>query len=230
MENLILKYMTERMGNPSAEEKESGPVITISREFGCEGYELAEHLVDAINKKQNIKKEQSKWIVVHKDILENAALELHSKPHIISHIFNAEERGFLTELIASFSGKSHVGDENIKNAITKIIKGYADRGHVIIVGRGGCIISRMAPKSLHLKVVAPLDTRIEIVAKRFNLNHLQAKEKIEEMDHHRSAFLSLFKCSLPDNELFDITFNRKKFSKQEIVDLIMKIIEEKNFI
>ncbi|MFA6924665.1 MAG: cytidylate kinase-like family protein [Bacteroidales bacterium] len=230
MENLILKYLSERMDKQHDEEKEKGSVITISREFGCEGYELAELLINAINKKNNDKKEHPKWIVLHKDILEEAALELNSKPHIISHIFNAEERGFLAELIASFSGSTHVSDETIKNAITKIILGYAEKGHVIIVGRGGCIISRMAPKSLHIRIVAPFEMRVEIVAKRFNISPSQAKEKIEEMDKHRSAFLSLFKCALTDNELFDITFNRKKFTKHEITDTIIKIIEDKNFI
>jgi cytidylate kinase len=224
MENILLKYLTRSLESHDST-KEFGPVITISRDYGCGGTKLACLLADAFNKKQSLKHNFNNWRVINKEILDKSATELHSKPHMISHLFDAEERGFYADIVASFAGKYYVSDDRIKNTITKVIKSYAEEGNSIIVGRAAFIFTKHINKSLHVKLLAPYDWRVNSIAERFNLSLKDAKANVSEIDMQRNRFLKLFKSNINDADDFDMVFNLKSISKPDIVKAIVDLSE-----
>jgi cytidylate kinase len=224
MENILLKYLTRSLESQD-NTKEFGPVITISRDYGCGGTKLACLLADKINKKQSIESNFINWRVINKEILDKSATELHSRPHMISHLFNAEERGFYADIVASFAGKYYVSDERIKNTITKVIKSYAEEGNTIIVGRAAFIFTKHIRKSLHIKLLAPYDWRVNSIAERFDLSMKDAKVNVSEIDLQRNRFLKMYKSNINDADDFDMVFNLKSISKSDIVKVIVDLAE-----
>jgi len=231
MENILYKYLSsEKKIESSEDKKELGPVITISRDFGCDGNEIGSLLVGAINKRIPAKSEYPKWKCINKEILTKSAEELHANSEKVLHFFKGEEKGYIGDIVNSFLDKEYVSDEFIKNTISKVIKGFGEEGHIVIVGRAGFINTRHIPKSLHIKLVAPFEWRVKNFAKRHNMHYVDAIEAVKVMGGERDKFLHFFRYDQNDNENFDIIFNRKTLSKYEIITAILDILEFKMFI
>ena len=58
------------------------PVITISREFGCEATPIAEGLIEKLN---TLHTKQNDWQIISKEILEDVSNELNVTPVRIEH-------------------------------------------------------------------------------------------------------------------------------------------------
>ena len=81
MENLLLKYMNERIGKaPLMSPPQPGPVITISRQCGCNANDVAEVLIEKINATYGNNKNFVSWKHVSKEILALASEELKMHP------------------------------------------------------------------------------------------------------------------------------------------------------
>lgn len=221
----LIKYLTYKIEKEKKEIKEPGPVITISRDYGCPGKKVAEKLVDEINKKMIVKGKDIRWRYVTKEILAEAAKELEMEPEKLKYVFDYETKSVLDDIIASHTYKYYKSDKKIRNTIKKVIRNIANEGNVVIVGRGGVAITRDIAKSLHIKLEAPLEWRVIRVAEKHNISFEDARERVLEIDKKRAEFRELFEGKDTDYTTFDITFNCMTLSIEEIALIIVKAAE-----
>ncbi|MCK5538068.1 MAG: cytidylate kinase-like family protein [Bacteroidales bacterium] len=220
--NIFLNYLNDR----SSEDKQKiypGPVITISRDYGCYASEIAQKLTAKIN--EEIK--GPKWQYITKEILVEAAKELGSREHEIAHIFGAESKTFLGDLAISFGQKKYTSDALIKKTIKKVVRAYSEQGHTVIVGRAGSIIAEDITKSLHIKLIAPKEWRINAIANRYELLKTDATKIVEEHDITRTKFMEFFSDRSPDCDLFQAVFNRASLNTNQIVNAIFYLAKQK---
>lgn len=230
MDNFLIKYLSERHPEKKEAPRPLNPVITISREYGCYGSRIAELLCQKLLDRSNLLGLKQPWKWLTKEILEKSAMDLKVEPENITHIFGAEEKGILEDILSSFTGKQHASDLKIKKTITNVVKSYSQEGYAIIVGRASSIILKDYPKALHIKLFAPFKWRVDCLKDRLKITTFQSKKMVKEMEERRATFLKFFKGTLPDSEIFDISFNRKTLNENEIVDTIIKILESKKYI
>lgn len=221
----LIKYLTDKVEKEKKEIKEPGPVITISRDYGCPGKKVAEKLVEEINKKMIVKGKDIRWRYVTKEILAEAAKELEMEPEKLEYVFDYETKSILDDIIASHTYKYYKSDKKIRNTIKKVIRNIATEGNVVIVGRGGVAITRDIAKSLHIKLEAPLEWRVIRVAEKHNISFEDARERVLEIDKKRAEFRELFEGKDTDYTTFDITFNCMTLSIEEIALIIVKAAE-----
>jgi len=229
MDNILIQYMSKRVKDKDGSKYEN-PVITISREYGCYASRIAEVLCQKLLLRSNQLGLTQPWKCLTKEVLEKSAAELKVEPENISHIFGAEEKGILEDILLSFASKQYTSDAKIKKTITDVIKSYGEQGHVIIVGRASPIILKDHPKALHLKLYAPFKWRSDCIRERFKISANEARDVVKEMEERRSVFMKYFRGNLPESDMFDATFNRKTLTENEIVDSIIKILELKKLI
>ncbi len=223
MENLFLHYMHERVRREEEHTvQDPGPVITISREYGCYGSEIAELLTEKINK-AHATEEKPEWVFVSHQVLHDAAESLQTKPDDISHIFGAKEKSIFGDLVSIFSKDKYLSDIQIKRTLAQIVRSYSEQGNSIIVGRAGCVLAKHIKKSLHVRLIAPFCWRVNVIKDRFNLSSSDAVEKVKETDKRRETFMEFFRGNKPDSELFDIILNRSTIETEVIVDQIMQL-------
>ncbi len=231
MDNILMHYLSERIRKEDDQtQKEPGPVITLSRQYGCYGSEIARLLADKLNEKVKKCKQEYEWRYIAKEVIDEAAKHLDTDPSHIAHIFAAKERSFLEDMAMAFSIKKYTRDPEIKKLISKIVKKYAEQGHVIIVGRAGCVLAKHIEKSLHVRLIAPDKYRIEQIMKRFDLDKKSATKRIETFDEHRRVFMKFYNGDKPEAELFELILNREKLSPNEIVDTIIKCAEVRKLV
>lgn len=231
MENLFLHYMFEKARREEEHiAPEFGPVITISREYGCYGGEIARLLADKINHKIKPKSESDEWVFVSHQVLHDASNTMGTEPKEISHIFGAQEKSFLGDLVSLFSKDKYITDSHIKRTISRVVKSYAEQGKAIIVGRAGCVIAKHIEKSIHVKLVAPFSWRVAHIKDRFNITCAEAESKVKETDKRRETFMEFFRGKKPDSELFDLILNRSRLTSEEIANTIFHFAEKRGLV
>lgn len=228
MESVFLKYMNDRLRMPDKASKTVGPVITISREYGCYGSQIAQLLIEKINP---TKVAETQWEMISNVVLNSVAQNCKVSPAQISHVFGAELKSSIEDFFTSFAiSKRYVSDERVIRHISDIVVSYANKGHVVIVGRAGCVLTKHIPRALHVKLIAPLNWRAEQVAKRFMISHDEAVKKVLEIDEKRSRFMGFFDGNKPESEMFDIVLNRSTLHTSDIVNQIHSLSQSKDIL
>lgn len=98
----------------------------------------------------------------------------------------------------------------------------ASRGNVVIIGRGAQIVLRDVPGVFSVRVVAPLETRIERMKKRLNCWNEEAREYIERYDQERETLIhTIFGKHDEDWPVYDMILNTSKFSAEDAAEIVI---------
>ncbi len=234
MDNLFLKYMRERTGRKKTTQgptfESPGPVITISREYGCPGRRIARQLSETLTDKNHSLGNNRDWRWISKEIIEESARELKLSPEMMQDLSEYKERGFFENLALFFSDEYYPSDVKIKNTIAKFIYNASMEGNVVIVGRAAEAITKNFTNSLHIKLQAPLGWRAEKVAEAQGMTIQEARREAMEMDHRRFSFRNYFEKERPDIDYFDIFYNCATLSDEEIIESIVILAESRGFV
>jgi hypothetical protein len=187
--------------------------ITISREYGCEGYPVAERLREIMMEKSG-----DEWVLIDKAVLEEVARRHNISEEILLSL--GENNRILDEVLATFSPRWK-SDQEYFGLLSRHVVALAEQGNVIIVELGGAIITRHFEHSRHFRMYgsdtfksATLAHRLNLAAEDAeNLMHRQQKSR----DHFTRDFLSR---NDHDPALYDLLFNNDRCAPEKIARTI----------
>lgn len=218
--NLLLKYLSNRLSENESSKKsvdsKPKPVITISREVGCNGVKLAKLLAESLNRRNP----PVQWKVISKEVFFESAKELNMNPEQIRKTLNQREKFTFEEIIKAFNDKRYKSNQTIAKTTREVILHFATDGYCIIVGRAGNVIAKDLKSALHIRLTAPLDYRIKTIMENNSLSHNEAIKFINQVEEERIAFRASVLGEKTQEYMFDITLNRDVFSNETIIDLI----------
>ncbi len=206
--------------------KEKKPFVTISREYGSDGWNLAKKLAERLNNGQKI---APPWLAYNRDVLsrvkEDTQLSTRLAETLEQPAQNAIDEFF----------DNYFADKPPRIAIfkktAKTIKTLAWNGNVVLVGRAGCLITRGMENGFHVRIVAPLEFRIETVSKRENLSQKESVELITTRGEDRDAIIKeYFFTNVADAHHYNLVINREYFDLDNATDLIMHSMKIKGLI
>ena len=215
------RYRQSVLSSPASED---GPVITISRLTGCDARETAAAIVEKLNSIHKTKK----WRWVDKDIIFSIAKELNIDTQRVESYYKEIKLSNLSEMIMAFSG-GFVSDLRVKKAIRDVVLTICKEGHIVLVGRGGVSIAHNVKNSLHVRLVAPFEWRVDNVMKKKEMSMDIARKFVTDTDEKRDDLIRTFLEKKVKNidSLFDVTINRQTFSIQVISDLVVSMYDRK---
>lgn len=227
MGNALLSYLNSRLHETYSAHKKypatAGPVITISREVGCNGLKLANKLALTLNSHQNL----NEWKVLSKEVFFKSARELNLEPDKVKKTIKKSDSYTFEQILNAFGDKRYKSEAKIAKTVRDVIHSLAIEGFNIIVGRAGHIIAHDVPNSLHLCLIAPLDYRILTIMENNKLSREAAIEFIDRVEKERLAFRKAMKEDSSHEDYFDLIINRASFTTNQAVDLIISTIEMK---
>jgi len=230
--NILQNYLEHRYKQEQEEVLEPGPVITISRDYGCSGKYLADKLAYRLQQEGRGEEKKGKWRVISKEVLEHSAKELELDPSQIEYVFKYEKKSAVDEILRAVSSKYYKSDRKIKNTIKKVIYNFGENGNTIILGRGGTAITHDIDKAVHVRLIAPIDWRTEVIKKRFKLtNTKKTRDYILDIDKKRAELRNEMAGGVTvDDTHYDILFNASKLSYNQMVQIVMEIMEMRKLI
>ena len=84
----------------------------------------------------------------------------------------------------------------------------ASLGNVILIGRGGNVITARLPNMLHVRLVAPLEERIEYARKTYGMTKTEARKFCVSKDLGRQRYLKkYFHADINDPLLYHLIIN-----------------------
>ncbi len=226
MEDLLMQYLKGQVVINKA--PAISPIITIRREHGCNAVDFAEKLAKAINKYLKGKNLPA-WNWISKEIIENAAAKHKLQPGSVDNIISSTNKNIFENVIMGFSN-DYVSSLKMKNTIKSVIKTYADKGNVIIVGRGGGAILKDYPDALHIKLTAPEEWRIEKMAEKCSISKIKAKTIIHDVDTARNHFVECFTGKKHDSLFYHLVMNCAKLSTEEMIESVLLLMKMRKMV
>lgn len=220
----LSKYIQENLSR-LGDKKEPGPYVTISREFGCSGYEIADKLLARIQKISP----DDQWRVYRKEILRQLAEDAGLSEEIIE-----KERKSKPSLVKDFFRnvrQSGVPDSfEIRNKIAMMVRTVAFEGNAIIVGQGGASATADLENGISVRVEAPKDWRVVRICRRDGLKKSEAELKVDEVEKTRKYLRKAYEQQNPRYPAFDLVLDNSKFTTDQIADMIVLAMQLKNMI
>jgi len=194
------------------------PFVTISREYGCGGYEVASKLTDIFN---NEFKPEPLWAAYDKKLLEKLMIDTGLSSSLIDTL-TGKARNKLTNLIqTTFS--SFPPQVAVHKKLVETIAMLAMNGNVVIVGRGGNMVTKDISSGFHVRLMAPINHRAEKMAKSMNVTKNEAIKVIKEKTKQREEYMKeFFKIDLADPHNYDLVINEATFTIEQIAKMIIE--------
>lgn len=228
--NIFEKYFSDVLHHKKPKIVDSGPFVSISRDFGCRANVIARRLSSELTQINKEKGDTLKWNWLNKVILQESAKALDLSPAKIKYVFHSEKKTMMDEIVSAMSTRYYKSDRKIRNTIIEVIKSIAKAGNVIIVGRGGVAFAKENPKSLHIKLCAPIEWRVDQISKNYELDKSSALKYILEIDEERRFLINSFMGYETDNSIFDIVLNRKSLNEDEMISIILQLMRTRKLI
>lgn len=228
MKTDLKKYMEERDRQRDAKST-PGPVVTISRQYGCEANKITSKLLAKIAEINEQMIAKSDWSYINKEALEEASSELELPVHTIEHRMSSEHNT-VNDLFASFSRHYMVSDKRISEVLTDVMETYIKKGNTIIVGRGGADLANKYKNTVNVSLYAPIEHRMKVIAKSKGITPEEAKVLIEEVDKSRRNWKENFTGKKFDLGIYDATLNTMRLSTEEIVEVIITLMREREIL
>ena len=120
------------------------------------------------------------------------------------------------------SGTTYLDRGTYQLLITTLVQDYVQTGKAVIVGRASQVVLASHPDVCHVKIVAPIDERVDVVVKHRDIDRDQAHKLVEQHDHWRQSYLRNFhNADWDDPLLYDLTINTGKMTPEAAVDLLV---------
>jgi cytidylate kinase len=89
----------------------------------------------------------------------------------------------------AFGRKGAMDDQTYARIVRETMEKFAQEGDAIIVGRGGQMILRDRPCTLHVHVYATKEVRAQNLAERYSITKLDAQRRIERSDERKRLYI-----------------------------------------
>ena len=204
------------------EKKIPKPCITISREFGCQAYPLAEALHKRLNGQAP---DESEWTMLDRLLLEEIAKKSGYAKSELEYITQVNPT--FQSMITTFMGREHADPFEVFFYIKKTVRYFARAGNCIIVGRGGVCLTQDMSNIFHVRLTAPLSFKLKTIMAYLGNTEGKAREHIAARQTERDDFTRHFtKMDLSDPHLYHLLINNDKFSVDEMADIITERIDK----
>ncbi len=205
-------------------------VVTISRQYGSGGREVAARLCELLGYRYFDKEVMSE--VAHEVGLSPQEIvdfpeDQHQVNILLGRVlyrpqpvrpvraWTEDKTGARTQEAVDLDAKQSI------SMVRAIIQAAAKQGDVVILGRGGQVVLRGQSGVLHVRIQAPLEERIERVCQREGLTRLAARDLVAERDRATQDYLHTFySVAVNDPALYHLVLNTGLWSVETAAKIV----------
>lgn len=215
MSKSIHKLIDEQIRRWELGRKEPSPlissinVITISRECGSRGQEVARRLA-----------EELEFDLFHHEILE-AMIETSRNSRSLLETLDEKAMNIVDDIVSALVHEHHLWPDEYSKLLLKIMNTIGKHGNAVILGRGGnCALKKC--NTLRVRIVAPDHVRREYLQKTRDLSFDDAQNLMISTDANRAAFVKrYFNSDASDPANYDLILNTGTLSLERAVQTII---------
>ncbi|WDP90793.1 MAG: cytidylate kinase-like family protein [Desulfobacter sp.] len=203
----------EMAKHTSPERIDTCRVITISRECGSRGHEVAQKLAEKIG-----------FDLFHNEILE-AMIQSSQTTKNLLETLDEKAMNVVDDIVSNFVNEHHLWPDEYSKLLLKILNTVGRHGNAVILGRG----ANFALEKIHalkIRIVAPEKIRREYIQRNRDMNADNAWKYMNSTDANRIAFVKrYFNADAANPENYDMVLNTGTLSVDKTVATICCAIQ-----
>ncbi len=198
-------------------EKNVRRAVTISRQAACGAVIVAEKLAQYLH--HHSSGDACPWTVFDRNLIDKV-LEDHNLPTRLAKFLPEDRVSQLEDILADVF-QVHPPAGAIVEQTAETMLRLAGLGNVILIGRGGTMITARLPHVLHVRLVAPLEKRIDHAHQFYHLTRNEAHKFCLSQDRARERYLKkYFNADINDPLIYHLTINTDRVGYDETAKLI----------
>ena len=159
--------------------------------------------------------------------MDKALLEEVAKNHNLSEEMLkglGEKSRFLDEILATFSPRWKSEKDHFRLICRQMLL-LAEKGNVILVGRGGAIITQALKNCHHFRLFASPQFKINSISKRLGISREEAEVMIAKKQKQRDTFIRDFlDRDSRDTRYYNLLINNDRSSVEKIAATIAEYV------
>jgi cytidylate kinase len=185
------------------------PVITLCMEPGSGGCVMAEQVAKRLD-----------FDFFHRDMIHKISESARISTTVVESL-EKERLSGVQDFISSIIKNQYIHPSIYLNHLMTVVGTIGKHGRAVVVGRGANFI--IPPQDrFAVRVIAPLEVRIENVANRFGVPSDTAKRRIMVRENRRSAFVrQSFNADICEPIHYDLVVNTNNLSIEAGVEAIL---------
>jgi cytidylate kinase len=204
------------------------PIVTVSRQYGSGGSEVAERVARAMG-----------WTLYDNAVVDEVAARLRMTP---SEVSAREERvPSLVERMASAMALGApevmpvVGDlaavpseERVVMMTRRVIEEAVQAGPAVLVGRGAQAMLAKRIDALHVYCYAPLEDLVRYAVEKLDVPIGEAQKRVMETNHQREAFVRRhWQREWRDVANYDLCVNTASLGVDGAAELVVEVARKR---
>ena len=208
-----LRTAAEASGGPGG--KIMGPYIAVSRDFGSEGKEVAKRLAERLG-----------WQLYDHELVDFIATEAKVRRGVVES-YDEKAQSEIESMIRRFIDRHALDPDHYLKHLATVVLTIAKHGRAIFLGRGTRFI--LPPEyGLRVNFTAPFDKCVENIKQRYDLDHEEAKRRVQKRLEERRAFIRQhFHRDAEDPDYLDLMINTAYLSVDAATEICLKALELK---
>ena len=189
------------------------PCLTISKETGCYGLELAKRLATRLG-----------WRFYDRELVDHIAANANVRREMVE-AFDEQTQNEIHNWVLTLIDRYALGTDKYFKHLVLTLTAIANRGNAVILGRGGNFI--LGPQAaLRIHLTAPVQTRISRLMRERALSKLEATRMVHDLDKKRAAFLQRFYHRDGRDAIFyDLVLNAETMSLSQAEEIILQSLK-----
>lgn len=214
-------------------------ILTISRQRGSGGDEIAARVAQALN-----------LALIDREDIRQAARTAGVPDEVLHRLMYEGERSLAAKILQSLGGTGEtiplpapqlplggifapplppasIDLEEGVRTIGRLIRELAERGDALILGQGSQVLLRDRPDACHIQIVAPLEWRVARLVAQERLSPTAARRTVRASDLARADYLARYhNVNWLDPTLYHLVINTGKMTIEMAVALIVQWIRQ----
>jgi cytidylate kinase len=193
------------------------PVVTISRNFGALGKEVAYRLAECLEVRccdRYILQEVARRADVDEDLVRT----------LDEHVSKVEGHWW-----GDLLQQNTFSHDDYYRYLVKVVLSISRMGGVIL-GRGAHIILGK-DKAFRVRITGSLKLCAQRVAEREHLDLEQARHRVVEVDEERAEYIRrLYGTGVDDTCMYDLVLNSDRYNREQMVELILIAMQKSGYV
>lgn len=208
VEEQLQRWQAVQKEKKKAREKPR-PVITVSREAGSRGSEVARRLASRLQ-----------MDIIGAGIIQQVAESADISAKLVESL-DEKDVSVLDNWITSLFKTKHLWPDQYLRHLLKVLGTIGRQGNAIIVGRGAQFV--LPPEStFRLRFIAPLEKRIRYIMEDRGYAYEAAEQYVYKTESERRAYLRrYFNMDVTDPAHYDLTINTGTVPLDGAVDAVV---------
>lgn len=191
--------------------------VTISRQAGCGAVIVAEKLANYLQEHSLLP--GPKWTVFDRELMHQVLAD-HQLPAHLAKFLPEDRASAIQDTLVDIFGTWPTSNLLVKQTAETMLK-LAALGSVILIGRAGNMVTMKLPHVLHVRLVAPLEDRVERISRDDHKSLAEARKFCLEEELARARYVRAFhNADINDPLQYHLVINTSRLGFENTAQMI----------